>query len=114
MFNKLVVIEPVNLTSFALKKLNDYAEELVLFGDILKNDSEIINRIGDADAVLLSYTSKIEKSVLDACPNIRYIGMCCSLYSPESANVDILTAEKKNITVCGVRDYGDQGVIFII
>jgi len=36
--------------------------------------------------------------------------MCCSLYSKESANVDITAAEKQNITVSGVRDYGDEGV----
>lgn len=111
MFNKLVAIEPINLTSFALEKLKEFANEVVLFNDIPKNDAEIIRRIGNADAVLLSYTSRIEKSVLDACPNIIYIGMCCSLYSQESANVDILTAQKKNITVYGVRDYGDQGVV---
>lgn len=37
--------------------------------------------------------------------------MCCSLYSPESANVDILEAQKKGITVYGIRDYGDEGVV---
>lgn len=111
MFKKLVAIEPVSLIPSAEQKLNDYAEEVIMFDDIPKDNSEIIHRIGDADAVLLSYTSSIDKEVLDACPNIRYIGMCCSLYSPESANVDILTANAKNITVYGIRDYGDQGVV---
>ena len=36
--------------------------------------------------------------------------MCCSLYSKESANVDITKAEELNITVKGIRDYGDEGV----
>jgi lactate dehydrogenase-like 2-hydroxyacid dehydrogenase len=111
MFKKLVAIEPVSLIPSAEKKLHDYAKEVIMFDDIPKDNEEIIHRIGDADAVLLSYTSSIDKEVLDACPNIRYIGMCCSLYSPESANVDILTANAKNITVYGIRDYGDQGVV---
>jgi lactate dehydrogenase-like 2-hydroxyacid dehydrogenase len=111
MFKKLVAIEPVSLIPSAEKKLHEYAEEVVLFDGIPSGDAEIIRRIGDADAVLLSYTSRIEKNVLDACPGIRYIGMCCSLYSEASANVDIRTARSKNITVYGVRDYGDQGVI---
>lgn len=111
MFKKIVAIEPVSLIPTAEQKLHDYAEAVIMFDDIPKNNSEIIHRIGDADAVLLSYTSSIDKEVLDACPNIRYIGMCCSLYSPESANVDILTANAKNITVYGIRDYGDQGVV---
>jgi len=111
MFKKLVAIEPLNLTFSAKQKLIEYAQEVTLFEDIPKNAQEIIQRIGNADAVLLSYTSRIEKNVLDACPTIRYIGMCCSLYSEESANVDIRTARSKNITVTGVRDYGDQGVV---
>lgn len=111
MFKKLVAIEPIRLIPSAQQKLHDYAKEVVLFDDVPKDDAEIIQRIGDADAVLLSYTSRIEKNVLDACPGIRYIGMCCSLYSEASANVDIRTARAKNITVYGIRDYGDQGVI---
>ncbi|WP_066718486.1 D-isomer specific 2-hydroxyacid dehydrogenase family protein [Clostridium sp. Marseille-P299] len=111
MFKKLVAIEPVSLIPSAEQKLHDYAEEVIMYEDIPKDNEEIIRRIGDADAVLLSYTSRIDKEVLDACPNIRYIGMCCSLYSPESANVDILSANAKNITVYGIRDYGDQGVV---
>lgn len=111
MFNKLVAMEPINLVPAAKQQLRNYAREVVLFADLPQDDAEIIRRIGDADAVLLSYTSRIEKNVLDACPNIRYIGMCCSLYSEISANVDIRTAREKNITVYGVRDYGDQGVV---
>jgi 2-oxoglutarate ferredoxin oxidoreductase subunit gamma len=49
--------------------------------------------------------------VLDACPNIRYIGMCCTLYNPESSNVDVIEARKRGITVLGVKDYGDEGVV---
>jgi hypothetical protein len=44
------------------------AKEVVLFDDVPKDDAEIIHRIGDSGAVLLSYTSRIEKNVLDACP----------------------------------------------
>lgn len=84
---------------------------MVLYPDIPAGDDEIVTRIGDADAVLLSYTSQINRYVLERCPNIRYIGMCCSLYSPESANVDIHYANERGITVTGIRDYGDEGVI---
>lgn len=111
MFKKLVAIEPISLIPSAQQKLHDYAKEVIMFDNIPKNNLEIIQRIGDADAVLLSYTTYMDKEVLDACPNIRYIGMCCSLYSAQSANVDILTANAKNITVYGIGDYGDQGVV---
>jgi phosphoglycerate dehydrogenase-like enzyme len=71
----------------------------------------MLRRIGDADAVLVSYTSQVGGAVLRRCPSLRYIGMCCSLYAPESANVDIRTADELGITVTGVRDYGDEGVV---
>ena len=59
----------------------------------------------------MSYTSRIGKNVIEQCPNIRYIGMCCSLYSEASANVDIAFARTRNIQVLGIRDYGDRGVV---
>lgn len=110
-FRKLVAIEPVSLIPSAEKKLYDLAEEVVVFDDIPTDDDVIASRIGDADAVLLSYTSRLEKPALEKCPEVRYIGMCCSLYSPESANVDILYAQSRGITVTGIRDYGDEGVV---
>lgn len=111
MFQKLVAIEPVSLIPSAEKELFQYAKEVVLFDDIPADDGEIVRRIGDADAVLLSYTSRIGRAVLERCPSIRYIGMCCSLYSEESANVDIAFARTKGIRVLGIRDYGDRGVV---
>ena len=110
MFKKLVIIEPINMLPMHVEKLNEIAKEVIYYKDIPSNDDEIIKRIDDADAVLLSYTSSINKYVLENCNTIKYIGMCCSLYSPESANVDILTANKLGITVKGIRDYGDEGV----
>lgn len=110
-FEKLVAIEPVSLVPDAQKELNQYARQVVLFDDIPEDDEEIIRRIQDADGVLLSYTSRISSYVFERCPNIRYVGMCCSLYSEESANVDIAYAREHGITVYGIRDYGDRGVV---
>ena len=111
MFEKLVAIEPVSLIPSAEEQLHQYAREVVLFRDVPSSNDAIVQRIGDADAVLLSYTSRIDREVLERCPRIRYIGMCCSLYSEESANVDIAFARTKGIRVLGIRDYGDRGVV---
>ena len=91
MFEKLVAIEPVSLIPSAEEELHRYAKEVALYRDVPASDDEMVRRIGDADAVLLSYTSRMGKEVIAQCPNIRYIGMCCSLYSEESANVDMPT-----------------------
>lgn len=111
MFKKLVAIEPVSLIPSAEAALHSFAQEVVMYPDIPADDAEVARRIGDADAVLLSYTSRINRAALEQCPNVRYIGMCCSLYSPESANVDIRYANERGITVTGIRDYGDEGVV---
>ena len=110
-FKKLVAIEPVSLIPSAEKELYTLADEVVLYNDMPATDEEIAVRVGDADAVLLSYTSRLERVAMEKCPNIRYVGMCCSLYTPESANVDIRYAESRGITVTGIRDYGDEGVV---
>ena len=111
MFSKIVAIEPVSLIPSAEKALHTFANEVVMYPDIPADDEEIVRRIDDADAVLLSYTSSIRREVMERCPNIKYIGMCCSLYSPESANVDIIYANEHGIKVTGIRDYGDEGVV---
>ncbi|WP_049723447.1 NAD(P)-dependent oxidoreductase [Gilvimarinus polysaccharolyticus] len=111
MFNKLVGIEPLSLVPAVEEQLYTLAKEVVLYQDIPSNPAAIAARIGDADAVLLSHTTHLGREALELCPNIKYIGMCCSLYSPESANVDIHYANAQGITVTGVRDYGDEGVV---
>ena len=111
MFSRIVAIEPVSLIPSAEEALHTFANEVVVYPDIPADDEEIVRRIGDADAVLLSYTSSIRREVMERCPNIKYIGMCCSLYSPESANVDIIYANEHGIKVTGIREYGDEGVV---
>lgn len=109
-FKKIVAIEPINIFSYHKDMLNDLGNEVYLYDSKPSCDDEIISRIGDADCVLVSYTTTINAYVLSKVPNVIYIGMCCSLYSPESANVDINYANQLGITVTGVRDYGDEGV----
>lgn len=110
LFKKLVIIEPINMLPIHIGKLKEIASEVIYYNTMPQNDDEIISRINVADAVLLSYTSYINSNILENCKNIKYIGMCCSLYSKESANVDIEKATKLGITVTGIRDYGDEGV----
>lgn len=109
-FRKLVEAGPVGLQPWAEEKLGDYASEIVRYETLPENEDELVERIGDADAVLVRTLPLVPASVLSRCRNLQYVGMCCSLYSKESANVDIDYAEKHGITVYGIRDYGDKGV----
>ncbi|WP_432409328.1 NAD(P)-dependent oxidoreductase [Wukongibacter sp. M2B1] len=114
-FNKIVSIDNTGLEKEVKAKLHDLADEVVLYDDYPTNNVDIISRIGDAECVLVSWNTRIDKEVIESCPSIKYIGMCCSLYDENSANVDINTAKKYGITVLGVRDYGDEGLVeFVI
>ncbi|WP_208458768.1 D-isomer specific 2-hydroxyacid dehydrogenase family protein [Kaistella flava (ex Peng et al. 2021)] len=110
-FKKLIAIEPLNLIPSAEKQLESFAESVTIYNDRPSSIEEIVNRIGDADGVLVSYSTTLGSESLEQCPNIKYVGMCCSLYSPESANVDIAYANSRGIVVDGIRDYGDEGVV---
>lgn len=111
MFSKIVAIEPIGLIPEAEQELHQYGREVILYHDVPGSDVEIATRIKGADAVLLSYTSRLTSAAMEQCPNLRYVGMCCSLYSEESANVDIPYARSRGIDVRGIRDYGDRGVV---
>lgn len=109
-FRKLVEAGPIGLQPWAEKKLEEYASQIIRFDTLPESEDELVVRIGDADAVLVRTLPLVPASVISRCGNLRYIGMCCSLYSKESANVDIDYAEKHGIKVYGIRDYGDKGV----
>lgn len=108
---KIVAIEPVHFVEGGTERLHEFANEVITYDDIPQTEEEKVKRIGDADAVLLSFTSSLPAETMAQCPDIRYVGMCCSLYSPESANVDIHYANAHGICVKGIRDYGDEGVV---
>ena len=109
-FRKLVEAGPIGLQPWAEKKLEEYASQIIRFDILPGSEDELVERIGDADAVLVRTLPLVPASVISRCGNLRYIGMCCSLYSKESANVDIDYAENHGIKVYGIRDYGDKGV----
>lgn len=110
-FKRIVAVDETLLNENALSELQNLGEEVCAYHDFPIEENEVISRIGDADCLLVSFRTPIRRAVLDACPNIRYIGMCCTLYNPESCNVDVIEARKRGITVLGVKDYGDEGVV---
>ncbi|MFP4461521.1 MAG: dihydrofolate reductase, partial [Thermotogota bacterium] len=121
-FNKLVAIDNTGLQPDAKERLKKLAQEVAFYEDFPSDPLEIVDRINGkssnntpADAVLVSWNTQINRSIIERCPSIRYIGMCCSLFDEKSANVDIQAARENSIQVLGIYDYGDEGVVeFII
>lgn len=66
---------------------------------------DIVTRIGDAEVV---YTNKtpITRETLDACPNVKFIGVLATGYNI----VDIDAAKEKGIPVSNIPTYGTAAV----
>lgn len=71
----------------------------------ITDESEIIERIGDAEIVLTNKTP-ISKNVIDSCPNIQFIGVLATGYNV----IDYLYAKEKGIPVANVPAYGTASV----
>lgn len=113
-FNKIVAVDNLGLVQDAYNKLNDYAEKIIFYSANIKEDDKLIEIIGDAECLLVSWDTVINKRVIENCRNLKYIGMCCSLFEGKSSNVDVKTARKNGIIVLGVNGYGDNVAEFII
>lgn len=112
--HKLVCVDHTKLMDWSIEKLHEHADEVLVHNDYPDDEKEILDRIKDADAVLVSWHTQLTQEIIEKCPRLKYIGMCCSLYDDASANVAVEFARKKGITVKGIRDYGDPGVVEFI
>lgn len=111
MFQHIHIQGPTRFTEDSKKAFLSFAHMVTYDRAIPLDDQDLVYRVGTADALLVSMEVQVGDSAMRACPALRYIGMCCSLYGPESANVDIHAANQRGITVTGIRDYGDHGVV---
>jgi len=101
---KIVVLDgytlcPGDLDMGALDTLGDVA-----FYDRTPH-TEIAGRIGDAQIVLTN-KARITREIMDACPNLRYIGVLATGYNV----VDIPAAVERGIVVTNVPAYSTQAV----
>lgn len=104
---KIIVLDgytlnPGDLSWDALRALGDVT---VYDRTPCDSEQEIIRRIADAEVV---YTNKtpINRRVLDACANLRYIGILATGYNV----VDTAYARQKGIPVTNVPAYGTAAV----
>ena len=101
---KIVVLEAGVMTPGGLS-LKPYEQ----FGDVTyyhtTKQSQVIERIGDAEAILLNKLI-IGKEVMDACPNLKYIGLFATGFN----TIDVKYAAQKGITVCNAGSYSTNAV----
>lgn len=61
--------------------------------------------------MLVSYNTVISRNIIEKCPNIKHISLCCSYYGKQFAKVDITVLEEKGITYSHLAEHGDNGVV---
>ena len=101
----------VVLDSYGLNPCDPNWDSIRPFGDVrayeraADTDEETIQRIGDAEILLLNKTYITEK-VLAACPNIKLICMMATGYNV----IDCDACARRNIPVCNVPAYSTYAV----
>jgi len=61
--------------------------------------NERTSRTSDADVALITPWEKINTEYLDACPNLKYIGLC----GTSTANIDLEELSRRNISFTNMR-----------
>lgn len=111
-FNKIVCVDYTKMEDWAIDELQNFSEAQVeTYDEVAASEAELVERIGDAEVVFVSWKTQIPEKVIKKCTNLKYIGMACSLYDPKSSNVAVDYARENGIEVTGIFDYGDPGVI---
>ena len=99
----------VVLDSHAVLSGDMNLDRLKEFGEVIIYDrtpAELTaQRIGDAELILTNKTV-IDRAVMDACPNLKYIGLFATGYNV----IDIAAAKEKGIVVCNAPAYSTAGV----
>ncbi len=101
---KIVILEAATVSK------NDVSfEEIYRLGEVreypLTPVDKIVEYVGDAEAVLCNKTP-FTAEVLEACHNLKYIGLCATGYN----NIDVAAATRLGITVCNAPAYSNAAV----
>jgi lactate dehydrogenase-like 2-hydroxyacid dehydrogenase len=107
-FKQIVILDDINFSGSFMNKLKNYSQSPVkIFSCDPIDQNEIQKRIFDADCVLLSWRTSINKELILSCNNLKFICLC----GTNSNCIDLEACFEKNIIVSNVRDYGDEGVV---
>ena len=102
---KLIVLDSYAAvsTDLSLDCLKPYCDRMEVYE---RTPPELLAaRIGDAEAILVNKTV-ITRSIMEQCPNLRYIGLFATGYNV----VDIAAAKERGIVVSNAPSYSTNAV----
>lgn len=101
-FNKVVMVGELNLDAEHQKQLGKNTERKVSATDISSAGPDL----ADSDALFIGFGIKVDRTVIDSAPKLKYIGVYATAYD----FVDTEYAKSKGIAVCNLGGYSTEGV----
>lgn len=95
--HKIVVLD-YRLQPEAQEQIQALAANQVVFPNERCPEEEQISRTGNADIVLVTPWEKIDSTYLDACPKLKYIGLC----GTSTANINLDELSKRSIAFSNI------------
>lgn len=72
----------------------------------LKDDKDILHKVKNADAFFVKIFTKVDRELIDATPDLKYIGVCSTAFDA----IDAKYAREKGIDVCNLGGYSTESV----
>jgi hypothetical protein len=105
MLLKISVLNNIHLLPKEREQIQALSTRSVTFPeDMPTSDVELIARTNGAEAILVTPGTKITASYLDACPSVKYVGLC----GTSTVNIDLNALDQRGVTFTNVVDYGDE------
>lgn len=76
------------------------------FEFISRDDPKLLEALKDSEVIFAKMFTKIDKEIIDAAPNLKYIGVLSTAFDA----IDVEYARSKNITVCNLGGYSSEAV----
>lgn len=73
---------------------------------IARDDKQIYKQVEDADVLLVTITTKVDKQLIDVAKKLKYIGVCSTAFDA----IDAKYARSKKISVCNLGGYSTEAV----
>ncbi|MEK7594337.1 MAG: 2-hydroxyacid dehydrogenase [Patescibacteria group bacterium] len=84
-------------------RLDALADRIV---HVAVDDPSIAQELKDTDCLLLGFNANADQAVIDAAPDLKYIGVQATAFN----RIDIEHAKTKNIPVCNLGGYSTESV----
>lgn len=105
MFRQLNVVDQVILSDEVRGELKKFSKRKVNFAqEKPRSEKKLLENIGEADGILVSWGTTISKKIMEKSPNLKYIGIC----GTNLKNIDLEEAKNRGIKVANVYDYADE------